>query len=319
MYADYNEYVKVSRNEIERFTIRRLDYSDIQQIALARVKQEKETKNEVTKEYISKYQNVIKKLFDSNRIISAGAFQANQLVSLAFFNLISFGNKRKTPYLCGVWTDPQYRGKGLASQVYKKLLEGAYERKEALQTNTLLTIEGNKAALNLYKKLGYKFVNDEMVFLGDVEPPNRNFETQRIENDPIRAKEIYLNNGINKMQIEYSIEQFFPHPTNIDGKMYRIIGITLFDKDITYEDLKIYMQDFFSKHRFCKFNVKELMRQEGLERLLTSDENLTNTFEDIGFTDKNGQKINIKKANNIMCNDIAREFKDLEEKHTIDR
>ena len=107
-------------------------------------------------------------LLNTNRLIGAGAFLGDNIVSIAFFNLISFGNDKRIPYLCGVWTNPEYRQNGLAMQVNKKLMQGVFERRDKLADNSLLTIEGNEAALRMYEKLGYKSVNGEMTFLGDV-------------------------------------------------------------------------------------------------------------------------------------------------------
>ena len=113
----------------------------------------------------------------------AGAFLGDNIVSIAFFNLISFGNDRRIPYLCGVWTNPTYRQNGLAMQVNKKLMQGVLERREELADKGLLTIEGNEAALRMYEKLGYKSVNGEMTFLGDVKDSGENVESYTLHID----------------------------------------------------------------------------------------------------------------------------------------
>lgn len=316
MYKDRNEYIKISEdNNIKEFCIRSLNYDDIEQIAIARIQQENENGNGATREYIEEYQNVLKRLFKNNKIISSGAFEKEKLVSLAFFNLISFGNEKKTTYLCGVWTNPEYRGKGLASQVYKKLVEGAYERKKELQTDSLLTIEGNEAAFNLYKKLGYIFVNGEMTFLGDVKSP-KNIEIENDETDKSSRKEIYYENRIKKMQIEYSAEQFFSHPTNITGCMSRITGIQLFDPKITSQEFKTCLRKFFSGHRFCKFNIKELIDKTNFKSIFeTSDyEELLQEFEKMEFEGTNGEKLQIKRSNNIMSKSMVKDFEYLEDR-----
>lgn len=152
-----------SRQEI--ISIKPLNKNDINQIIQARKCQEEENGNGATDEYLKRYAEIVEQLFEKKLIIGAGAFHNNKLVSLAFFNLLSYGNEKKIPYLCSVWTDQEYREKGLATKVNDKLLEGITERMNEMQGNLLLTVEGNEVALRLYNKEGYKSKSGEMSFL----------------------------------------------------------------------------------------------------------------------------------------------------------
>lgn len=296
--------------EYETVTIRPLTQDDIDGIVLARKCQEEENKNGATDEYLEQYSKIVKSLFEKDLIIGAGAFKSNELISLAFFNLLSYGNEKKLPYLCGVWTSPQYRGKGLATKVNNKLLEGIAERIDKMQKSLLLTVEGGESAYKLYDKEGYKGKEGEMQFLGDVTAPCFSDVTKVIEsNKEYTEKMSFTENDIEQMWVEYSKEQLFPHPSNISGKMCRITGMSILNPNLTPTNLKSYLQYFFSQNRFCKFNVNELLQHDS--RILEvfgisqgESSRLGDEFEKLSFTDVNGEQINIKKSNSVMENTI---------------
>ncbi len=297
-------------NEIN---VRNIDENDIEQIVEARIAQETEYGHKITKEYIETYRKVIEKLFQENKVIGAGAFDKDKLVSLAFFNFISFGDTKQIPYMCGVWTDEQYRGQKLASRVNKKLMEGLADRKNQIQTKALLTLEGNEAAYNLYKKLGYVPINGEMSFLGDVSPINLGDVNQKqIIGEGNCDKTIYSKNGVEIMKIEYSNEQFFAHPSNLDGKMNRIIGINILQENMQIEEFETYMQQFFYEHRFCKFNIQELIKNDSLIKVFSVANNdieeLMRKFEEMSFEGVNGESLNIKKSDSVMQKNIEKEL-----------
>ncbi len=298
----------------ETFKIRKLAEEDIEQIAKARKAQEIENGNGATDAYLEGYKEILKKLFEQKRIIGVGAFKDNSLVSLACFNLINFGNEKKIPYLCGVWTNPKFRGKKLASKVNNKLMEYAIKRKKELQPMALLTLEGTDAAYNLYKKLGYVNVSGEMSFLGDVkEPTNKGVDCRCSKIDNINKSIVYSINGITTMEIVYSEEQFFAHPANIDGKMSRIVQIKILQDKLNIEKFEILLQSFISKHRFCKFNVNELTRKEkklySIFSLKDGDlEGMLECFEEIKLESTDGKFINLKRSNNVMEKSLEKEF-----------
>lgn len=308
----------------EILDIRPLTKNDIAEIKLARKCQEEENGNGATEEYLKKYGDIIEQLFDKNAIIGAGAFNNNKLVSLAFFNLINFGNKRKIPYLCAVWTNPEYRGKKLARKVNEKLLEGVTERIDEMQGSLLLTVEGGEAAHRLYAKEGYTNKNGEMSFLGDICVPQLSEETQVIEKEEKYVKNMkFTNNNIEQLQINYSEEQFFSHPSNISGKMYRITSLDVLDKNLTSSQLQYYLQYFLSKHRFCKFNTQELIQNNTklLDIFELSQQNsdmITNAFENFSFPGMDGNQIYIKRSDSVMENTIQNvvEFQNAEKSNS---
>lgn len=317
MYEDKFEYNKIINGVVEKFCVRPLSKEDIEQIALARFAQEEENGNGATKEYLEEYKKGLIRLFDEGKLLGVGAFKGDKLVSLAFFNLISYGKEKRTPYLCGVWTNPKYRGIRLATQINKKLMQGVFERKDELQRSSLLTIEGNDAALHLYNKLGYKNVDGEMTFLGDVKATQNVIEHTLSDKSVNISEETFYQSGSERMRIDYSKEIFFPHPSNIDGKMTRIMGISLLQDNITTEEFEEYLQEFFRTHRFCKLNINELNgREKRLGRLFGLEDDdtiaLKDAFSKIKFEGLNGKTFSIKPSNNIMEKDMTRDLNLLE-------
>ena len=317
MYEDKFEYNKIINGVVEKFCVRPLSKEDIEQIALARFAQEEENGNGATKEYLEEYKKGLIRLFDEGKLLGVGAFKGDKLVSLAFFNLISYGKEKRTPYLCGVWTNPKYRGIRLATQINKKLMQGVFERKDELQRSSLLTIEGNDAALHLYNKLGYKNVDGEMTFLGDLKATQNVIEHTSSDKSANISEETFYQSGSERMRIDYSKEKFFPHPSNIDGKMTRIMRISLLQDNITTEEFEEYLQEFFRTHRFCKLNINELNgREKRLGRLFGLEDDdtiaLKDAFSKIKFEGLNGKTFSIKPSNNIMEKDMTRDLNLLE-------
>ena len=298
--------------QYEIVEIRPLTKEDMEWIVLARKYQEEENGNGATEEYLKQYAKIIEKLFERGDIIAAGAFKMEKLISLAFFNLISFGKEKKTPYLCGVWTNPNYRGKGLATKVNDKLLEGVSERIDEMEGNLLLTVEGTEAAYRLYRKEGYERKYGEMSFLGDVCMPNLTQGTEIIESDEEYTKVMqFVSNKVEQMEITYSEEQFFSHPANMDGRMCRIVDMNILNPDLLPEQLQEYLQYFFTKNRFCKFNVNELLKNcPQLSRIFgieeKDSEQLAERFGSLVFEDVKGQNIHIKNSDSVMENNIPK-------------
>ena len=296
------------------FKIRGLTENDIKQMAEARREQENENGNGASDEYIIWYEKILKDLFEKENIIATGAFKNDELVSIACFNLISFGSEKRIPYLCAVWTNPEYRGMGLASKVYTKLIESILDIKERLQPRALLTLEGNEAALRLYKRNGYEDVSGEMTFLGDVSSDKfEEIECQEIQKDKQNKSAIYCFRGKPAIEIQYSEEQFFSHPTNLDGKMNRIISIKDLQGDAGPKTINIFLQLFFSTHRFCKFNVQELAENEKRLYEIFGAENdnmeaLLNGFEQLKFKSISNQALKIKRSFGIMEKNLSKEF-----------
>ena len=85
-------------------------------------------------------------------------------------------------------------------------MQGVFERKDELQRSSLLTIEGNDAALHLYNKLGYKNVDGEMTFLGDVKAPQNAIEHTTVDKNANISEEAFYQSGSERMRIDYSKE-----------------------------------------------------------------------------------------------------------------
>ena len=196
-------------------------------------------------------------------------------------------------------------------------MQGVFERKDELQRSSLLTIEGNDAALHLYNKLGYKNVDGEMTFLGDLKATQNVIEHTSSDKSANISEETFYQSGSERMRIDYSKEKFFPHPSNIDGKMTRIMGISLLQDNITTEEFEEYLQEFFRTHRFCKLNINELNgREKRLGRLFGLEDDdtiaLKDAFSKIKFEGLNGKTFSIKPSNNIMEKDMTRDLNLLE-------
>lgn len=316
MFSQEDCYVfKNQDNELEVFIIRKLGKYDLEQIIRARKEQEIELGNGATQEYLDKYKDTIQILFDENNIVGAGAFKGDKLVSIALTNLIKYGSKEKIPYMCAGWTDPKFRRKNLAIEVYKKIMEGLFSRKDELQNKILLTIEGKEPVKKLCEKLEYKIVDGEMSFLGDIIDIDKNDykETQ----EGVTTKVEYYKNGRASMQILYSNEQLFAHPSNLDGVMSRITSISALSEKLGKEEFISFLTTFLSEHRFCKFNVQELASKEkNLWKICGAKSNENNdiieAFEQIKFDDKKGQIVHIERKNNVREKDLSKEFSNID-------
>lgn len=85
--------------------------------------------------------------------ISIGAYDGSELVG---FNLNAIGlfNSEMTVYDCGTGIIPEFRGKGIVKELFKNSYStlGKYGASKYL----LEVIEGNIAAIKVYKRLGFK-------------------------------------------------------------------------------------------------------------------------------------------------------------------
>lgn len=154
-----------------------------------------------------------------------------------------------------------------------------------------------------------------MSFLGDVEKIKSKIIEVKTLKKGGNYTNIYSENGINKMEIMYSNEQFFSHPQNLKGKMSRIIGIKNLSGNLNIKEFKTYMQCFFQEHRFCKFNINELVESEnGLYKILEIKENIKETLmdslEEIEFKGMNGKSLKINRNDNVMEKNLTREFEE---------
>lgn len=281
---------------MKNIEIRNLNINDIEEMTKARINQETENGNYLDENAISAYKEILKKLFLQNKIIAFGAFKNTNLISLACFNLINFGSSKEIPYLCAVWTNPKYRGNGLSNEINNKLFETIKANKENFASYALLTLEGNEAAYNLYKKLGYEEVTGEMSFLGDISDNNKysNILTQNGNQHTIT----YIQNKEKILDITFTEEQLFSHPSNINGILTRILKITPYN--LEKNNLYYCLQSFFSHHRFCKLNVNELMENEEIIKYFSSAKDLEEYLKSLNFKDINEKKLCLASAHNVM-------------------
>ncbi len=160
--------------------------------------------------------------------------------------------------MCGAWTNPKYRGQGLANMVNNQLFKNLKPIKKNIHSFALLTLEGNEAAYNLYKKLGYTKIDGEASILGDI--VNTSDYHVRILKQSKTQTAIYSSNTQDLLSITYSIDQLFAHPKNLSGTMIRIIKIEPLKQKLNKEELYNSLQAFFSANRFCKLNINELVQ-----------------------------------------------------------
>lgn len=281
----------------EDYVIKNLSAKDLPQMIKSRIAQENENGNGVTNDYIKAYEQSLYKLFKDNKIIGIGAFINNELISLGCFNLINFGHKKQIPYLCGVWTNPKYRGRGISNKINNQLFARLQNYNGKIENFALLTLEGNDAAYNLYKKLGYIEVEGEMSFLGDLAKGNQ-YNVKTI-NDDLVKEEIYSFDNENILSITFSVDQLFAHPKNLDGIVTRIININPLKENFTKEDLYYCLQTFFSNHRFCKLNINEIITNNSQIKIP-----LKKLLYQFKFTDVTGNVKQILSTHNVMQKDL---------------
>lgn len=128
-----------------------------------------------------------------NPELSFGAFENELLVS---FTLNGIGSwlEKKTAYDTGTGTLPEYRGKGLAKQIF---IESVPVLKEnGIQQYLLEVLQDNVAAANLYKKQGFEITREFNYYVGkksDVEIPVKQKYKAKIEE--IELSEVQLKEG----------------------------------------------------------------------------------------------------------------------------
>ncbi|EXE89241.1 acetyltransferase family protein [Acinetobacter baumannii 532279] len=93
-----------------------------------------------------------------------GAYYKNEIIGLATLTQeigVKFSHKA---YLSSVFIEPEFQQKGIASRLINAVIE--YSKKHVEQI--LLTVaEDNKAAIHLYKKLGFQIYGIEEKALKD--------------------------------------------------------------------------------------------------------------------------------------------------------
>ena len=105
--------------------------------------------------------------------LSFGAFDKGQIVAFTF-NGIGVYNNIKTAYDTGTGTIEEYRGKGLASQIFEYSLP--YLREAKVEHYLLEVLQHNTKAISVYQKLGFKTQREFYYFIQE-EPLKTNDKT----------------------------------------------------------------------------------------------------------------------------------------------
>lgn len=101
-----------------------------------------------------------------NADLSFGAFEDEKLVSFTF-NGTGFFNGIKTAYDTGTGTLEEYRGRGLATQIFEYSLQ--FLKQNGIRQYLLEVLQHNTKAINVYKKLGFKVSREFSYFVQDAE------------------------------------------------------------------------------------------------------------------------------------------------------
>lgn len=95
--------------------------------------------------------------------------------------------------------------------------------------------------------------------------------------------------------------------------MNRIISIKDLMGNASQKTVNLFLQQFFSEHRFCKFNVQELAQNEkklyeifGVEN--GDIEGLLSGFTRMNFMGVSNQTLKIKRSYGIMEKDLLQDF-----------
>jgi ribosomal protein S18 acetylase RimI-like enzyme len=96
--------------------------------------------------------------------LSFGAFDNNRLVSFTL-NGIGFYNSQKTAYDTGTATIKEYRGKGLATQIFQHSIP--FLREVEVSQYLLEVLQHNTAAVSIYTKAGFAVSREFNYFVQD--------------------------------------------------------------------------------------------------------------------------------------------------------
>lgn len=94
--------------------------------------------------------------------LSFGAFDQDRLVAFTFNGIGSFGGK-KTAYDTGTGTLPEYRGQGLATQIFNHSIP--WLKKAGIKLYLLEVLQHNEGAVKLYQKLGFEATREFRYFM----------------------------------------------------------------------------------------------------------------------------------------------------------
>jgi ribosomal protein S18 acetylase RimI-like enzyme len=123
--------------------------------------------------------------------LSFGAFEKDKLVSFTF-NGIGLYNNLKTAYDTGTGTIEKYRGKGLATSIFRYSLP--YLKKANIENYLLEVLQHNTKAISIYENLGFEIKREF------------NYFVQKNEKVKLQDKQLTLNYSIKSIDLpEYEI------------------------------------------------------------------------------------------------------------------
>lgn len=97
-----------------------------------------------------------------NPALSFAAFENNEIISFTL-NGIGYFNGKLTAYDTGTGTLKDYRGKGLASQIFAYSIP--YLKESSVQQYLLEVLQHNHAAISIYKILGFEITREFNYFI----------------------------------------------------------------------------------------------------------------------------------------------------------
>ncbi len=150
----YMEIRRADLNDLDALLVNRMEFIDTMRNEEVVISDEfiKDT-YEYMKKHIKDESMVIWIALDSDKIVSAAMICYYQMLPTVS-NLT--GN---TGYLQNVYTLPNYRGRGLASELVKKIMQDAKDRNVGR-----LLLHASEMGRPVYEKLGFEDVTKEMIY-----------------------------------------------------------------------------------------------------------------------------------------------------------
>jgi len=119
--------------------------------------------------------------------LSFGAFEKKQLVAFTL-NGIGIFNGKQTAYDTGTGTIKEYRGQGLATQIFEYSVP--FLKNERIEQYLLEVLQHNSKAVSIYKNVGFKVSREFNYFIQDTDALN--FKDHQNET-PYKTTDINLN------------------------------------------------------------------------------------------------------------------------------